>query len=52
MKIKEMRYITERPKTILQMAGCGRVKGPFGNAKTEMIRKKKATHVKPVLMFD
>lgn len=37
------RYMTERPKTIRQRMGWGRMKGPLGKASTDMMRKKTST---------
>jgi len=42
-----IRYKTLIPNTILQTAGCGLVKGPFGKASTDIIRKKNITQVIP-----
>lgn len=39
--------MTDSPKSILQNAGCGLVNGPFGNAKTETIKKKNITQSIP-----
>lgn len=36
---------------IRHTAGCGRVNGPLGNASTDIIRKKKITHIIPAQMF-
>ena len=37
------RYMTERPKTMRQRMGWGRMKGPLGKASTDMMRKKTST---------
>lgn len=34
-----------------QTAGCGRVNGPFGNASTDIIKKKNMTHSMPAQIF-
>lgn len=43
--------MTEKPKMIRHTAGCGRTNGPFGNASTDMMRKKKITHFIPAQIF-
>lgn len=43
--------MTEKPNIIRQTAGWGLVNGPFGNANTDMIRKKKITHNIPAQIF-
>lgn len=39
------------PNTIFHIAGCGRVKGPFGKVSTEIIQKKKMTQQMPAQML-
>lgn len=39
--------MTDSPKSIRQNAGWGLVNGPFGNAKTETIKKKNITQSIP-----
>ena len=48
---RAIKYSTDNPKTILQTAGCGRVKGPLGKARTDITKNIKMTHLTPAQTF-
>lgn len=50
-KTKNIKYSTDIPKIIRQMAGWGLVNGPFGNVSTDTMQKKTITQQMPAQMF-